>query len=164
VKYPNMKARNLRIALMGAGPLFVCGLAILFLLLKYSGDLRWLAAWQRLHSASIFRGEKAVGTAWVYANRNGDYLVFTEENPNFGPYLLRSGQRLVANCAWKPLGQPGARRIWTPIYVGGSSRCFWMDGVKYPETTAKVAAASIDFYSVPDHWLPEETANWRVAW
>jgi hypothetical protein len=62
-----------------------------------------------------------VGAAWVYANRSGDYLVLTEESPNYGPYLLRSGEKLVADCAWKPLGQAGARYIWTPVYVRGWS-------------------------------------------
>jgi hypothetical protein len=158
-----MKARNQRMALIGAGLLFVCGLAIFFILLRYTGDLRSLTAWKRLHSASIFREGKVVGAAWVYANRSGDYLVLTEESPNYGPYLLRSGEKLVADCAWKPMGQTGARYIWTPVYVRGWSGCLSMDGFKFPETKATVSDTSIDFSS-PDHWRPEDIGNFRVAW
>ena len=105
-----------------------------------------------------------VATAWVYGNRRGDYLVLTKENPNFAPYLLKSGQKLVANCAWQPVGQPGAKRIWTPVFVDGSTRCISMDGVKTSKTTARVSSTSIDFYSEPYDWPPEETGNWRVEW
>jgi hypothetical protein len=159
-----MKIRNLRIAFLGAGLLFACGLAILSLFLRYGGDLRSLTPWQRLHSANLVRGERVVGTAWVYGNRRGDYLVFTKENPNFGPYLLRSGKVLVASCAWNPLGQPGAKRIWTPAYIDGWTGCISMDGVKTPKTTARLSSASIDFYSEPYDWPPDETGAWRVEW
>jgi hypothetical protein len=155
----------MRIALFGAGLLIACGVALFSLLLRYTGDLRSLTLWQKLHSGTLIRGQKAVGIAWVYGNRRGEYLVFTKENPNFGPYLLTTGKKLVAaNCPWKPLGQPGAKLIWTPIYVGGWTGCISMDGVKSPKTTASVSSASIDFYSEPFDWPPEETGKWRVEW
>ena len=159
-----MTGRGRRIALLGSGVLFACSLALFFLLLKYGGDLRSLMLWQRLHSANLVRGEKVLGPAWVYGNRRGDYLVFTKETPDFGLYLLSSGQRLVAGCSPNQLGRPGAKLIWTPVYRDGWSRCISMDGVKTPKTTARVSSASIDFYSEPYDWPPEKTGNWRVEW
>lgn len=58
-----MTGRNRRIALLATGILFACSLAVFFLLLKFSGDLRSLMLWQRLRSANLVRGEKVLGPA-----------------------------------------------------------------------------------------------------
>ena len=157
-----MSSHLKRIALLGAGLLLAVLLAVFSLVIRYSSELRSLRPWHKLHVATLVRGDNLHGTAWVYGNRKGDYLVLLNENPNFGPYVLTKGEKRVRNCSWTPLGQRGATYIWSPLYIGGSNRCFAMDGVKFPETTWVVDQNSINFYSLPNDWPPEIVGKWRV--
>ena len=133
---------------------------------RYGADLRGLTLWSKTHVGTLVRGDKRVGAAWVYVNRHGVYLVFVDESPNYGPFLLRTDRnRVAAGCAVKPLGQVGGNHILTPVYVGGlMMRCVTMDGVKAPETTWKPGQNSINFHSVPYDWPPEQVGDWFIRW
>ena len=135
------------------------------LVLRYSPEFRGLTLWRRTHVATLVKHEKPVGPAWIYSDHNGDYLVFVDESPNYGPYLLEGNKNRAASCAVKPLGEVGSRYVLTPVYVGGwKMRCITMDGVKSPETTWTVGQDSINFHSVPFDWPPEEVGDWFVRW
>jgi hypothetical protein len=133
---------------------------------RYGSDVRGLTLWSKAHVGSLVRIDKRVGAAWVYINWHGDYLVFVDESPNYGPFLLRTDRnRVAAGCAVKPLGQVGDNHILTPTYVDGSMmRCVTMDGVKYPETTWVPDQNSIGFHSVPYDWPREHVGDWFVRW
>ena len=146
----------------GLGLLLVAVLSCSSLFVRYSGELHAMRLWRKTHDATLVRGDKHVGTAWVYADRQGDYLVFVDESPNYGPYLMRADKNLVASCPLKPLGRIGSNYVLTPVYVSGSMRCVTMDGVKFPKTTWMLGQNSIDFHSVPYDWPPEMVGDWFV--
>src|SRR5262250_2607170 len=128
----------------------ILSIACLGLVARYSSELRGLTLWHRTHVATLVRQEKPVGRAWVYANRNGDYLVFVDETPNYGPYFLTTSKNRAASCVEEQLGRVGSSYILTPVYAGGwKMRCITMDGVKTPETTWTSGQNSINFHSVP---------------
>lgn len=66
--------------------------------------IQGLTLWRRTHVATLVRHEKPAGPAWVYSDYNGDYLVFVDESPNYGPYLLAGDKNCARRCAVKPSG------------------------------------------------------------
>jgi len=143
----------------------ILSIACVGLVARYSSELRGLTLWHRTHVATLVRQEKPVGRAWVYADRNGDYLVFVDETPNYGPYFLTTSKTRAASCVEEQLGRVGSSYILTPVYVGGwKMRCITMDGVKTPETTWTSGQNSINFHSVPFDWPPEKVGDWSVRW
>jgi hypothetical protein len=135
------------------------------LVARYSSELRGLTLWHRTHVAALVRHEKPVGRAWVYEDRNGDYLVFVDEKPGYGPYFLMANKKRAANCVKEQLGRVGSSYILTPVYVGGwKMRCITMDGVKAPDTTWMPEGKAIKFHSVPFDFPPEEVGDWSVRW
>jgi len=143
----------------------ILSVACFGLVARYSSELRGLTLWQRTHVATLVRHEKPVGRAWVYEDRNGDYLVFVDENPDYGPYFLTANKNRAASCVKEQLGRVGSSYILTPVYVGGwKMRCITMDGVKSPDTTWMLEENSINFHSAPFDWPPEEVGDWSVRW
>jgi len=58
-------------------------------------------------------------------------LVFVDENPNYGPYLLTANKNRAASCSVEPVWRVGTRYILTPVYAGGwKMRFATMDGIK----------------------------------
>ena len=153
------------LVLFAALCVLVLAAACFGLVSRYSWELQGLTLWHRTHIATLLRHEKPVGRAWVYADRDGDYLVFVEEHPDYGPYVLTASKTRAASCAVQPLGRVGSSYILTPVYVGGwKMRCVTMDGVKFPETTWMSGQNSINFHSVPFDWPPEKVGDWSVRW
>ena len=149
--------------LIAAVTVSVLAAACFGLVVRYSAELRGLTLWHRANVAMLVRQGTPVGRAWVYADRAGDYLVFVEEKPDYGPYFLTAKKARAASCAVKPLGRVGSRYILTPVYVGGwKMRCITMDGVKAPETTWTSGQDAINFHSVPFAWPPEKVGDWSV--
>jgi hypothetical protein len=133
-------------------------------LVRYNSELRGMTVWHRTHIATLVRQGKPVARAWVYVDRDGDYLVFVEESSDYGPYWLTANGMRPASCLGNQLGWVGGRYVLTPVYVRGRRDCVQMDGSKVPETTWAARQNSIDFRSMPAGWPPEAVGDWSVRW
>ena len=91
-------------------------------------------------------------------------LVFVDENPNYGPYLLTAKKNRAASCSVEPVWRVGTRYILTPVYAGGwKMRFATMDGIKLPTRVEYgVKAQSTSRYLT--EWPPEKVGDWVVRW